>query len=100
MNDDEVEFEPDSAAAVISRHIAVSKVISVSYGALMLHSRIRNGDELVAVFVKRIFAEPVFKSLQHSRNFPELPHRGFLLMRQNPILNIQIAAQALEFFFP
>jgi len=61
----------------------------------MLHPRIRNRHQLVAVFIKRIFPKPVLKRIQHAGHFLELLLRGFFLMRQDPIVDIQHAAFAL-----
>ena len=51
--------------------------------------------ELVAVFIKRILAKPVLERLERAGNFFEVFDRGFFLMRQDPVVNIQHAAFAL-----
>src|SRR5215831_1437692 len=100
MDNDEVELVSDPGGTDVAAAIAVSKVVPVCHGTLMLHARVRNGDEFVAVLIPRIFAEPGFEGLEHSRNLLERLHRGFFLMRKYPKANVQRSAESPIFLGP
>src|SRR5699024_11057763 len=50
VDDDEIPFEPPAGARKVTAHISIFKMVTVGYGALMLHAQMRRFYQLIAVF--------------------------------------------------
>ena len=62
----------------------------------MLHSRVGNNDQFVAVFIKWILSKPVLKCLEGTRHFLKVLLCCFPLMVEHPILNIKFTTFAFK----
>src|SRR5215203_987440 len=98
MNNYEIEFKSDPTATRVALQITIPEPVAISDGALMFHAGIRDCNQLVAVFIKRIVSKPMLKRFKRAGNFLELPHRRLLLMRQDPVVNIQHTTFTFIFF--
>ena len=100
MDDNKVEFIANTRKTDVAAAITVAEPVAICHRTLVLHSCVRDRDEFVAVFVPGIFAKPIFKGLEHPRDFLELFHCRRLLMGKHPVAHIQRPAKARVFLRP
>src|SRR5690606_9640121 len=83
------------AARTVASAIAVLVAVAVRDRRLMLHAEVRRLDELEAVLVPRIGAEPVLEARDRRLHLRELPARGLELVVERPVVQRQYAILAL-----
>ena len=83
-----IKFQSPARVAFIGFNIPVFVSVAVSYRTLVFHSWVWDFNKFVAVFVKRIWAKPIFKCFQHPFYFPELEFCFFQIIAQHIIITI------------
>ena len=61
MNNDKIKFISPTRPALISAKVSILISVAISNRTLMLHTKIRCLNQLITIFVKRIWSKPVFK---------------------------------------
>src|SRR5690625_6586595 len=72
MYDDEVKHEAPSTGTQITTQVSFHIFISIGHTTLMFHPQIRDFDQLISIFIKRVRTKPIFKSLQHPQRIPKM----------------------------
>ena len=84
VHDDEVPLQCRARCPTGRGPGSRSRTVAVGHGALVLHAQMGRFDQLVAVRVPRIRAEPVLEALQHRLRLRQLPLGGLQVIGQRP----------------
>src|SRR5687768_16373385 len=92
MHNDEVPFQAPAGAREIAPEVSILVPVAIGDAALMLHAKVRSFNHLEPVFIKRIWAEPVFKML-HGLSYIGLhvSPRIILTVVHHPVFDIKAA---------
>ncbi len=100
MHGDEVPLEAEAGAGEVAAAVAVLEFIAVGDGALVFHPEVRRLDQLEAVLVPGIRAEPVLEAGEHRPHLLPLHPRGIGVNRERPEVEREAAGLAGEALAP
>src|SRR5690606_17195912 len=97
VDDDKIPLHPPAGARAVPPEIPILVFVAISDRALVFHAQVSRFNQLEAVFIERIGAEPVFKGPQHGFHVCIEMRLGLVLVfTQHPVVQIKDTVFTLE----